>query len=263
MHRHLLVDRLRDRVSFLALESQAHRFAAAFLLPAAEFVRDFVSPTLDSLMHLKRKWRVSIAMMIKRCETLNLVSDPRRLWIALSRRQWRTREPFDDELQPEQPRLLYRAIDLLTSADGGLTNEHLLWSLPFAPADIERLAGLPAGFLTQSKESSSSVSVSLRTNQSGVLSFPHHGNKGESRVVNPATNFENKGSKMSKSTRNTGKAWTPADVRQLRVLAAGNTPTPVIGLKLGRTPDAVRTKASNEGVSLKPTNQSPYNRRPR
>jgi hypothetical protein len=43
-------------------------------------------------------------------------------------------------------------------------------------------------------------------------------------------------------------------------LAKENTPTRVIGLKLGRTEDAVRSKASEEGISLKPTNQSPYNR---
>jgi hypothetical protein len=66
---------------------------------------------------------------------------------------------------------------------------------------------------------------------------------------------------MSKSTRNTGKHGTPAEVKQLGSLASQNTPTRVIGLKLGRTEDAVRAKASEEGVSLKPTNQSPYNRR--
>jgi hypothetical protein len=66
---------------------------------------------------------------------------------------------------------------------------------------------------------------------------------------------------MSKSTRNTGKSWTPTDNRALRQLAAENTPTRVIGLKLGRTPAAVQTHASQQGVSLKPTNQSPYNRR--
>ena len=66
---------------------------------------------------------------------------------------------------------------------------------------------------------------------------------------------------MSKSTRNTGSRWTPQDVRNLRSLASQNTPTRVIGLKLGRTEDAVRTKASDVGVSLKPTNQSPYNRK--
>ncbi len=66
---------------------------------------------------------------------------------------------------------------------------------------------------------------------------------------------------MSKSTRNTGKDWSSSDVKALRQLARENTPTRVIGVKLGRTEDAVRSKASNEGVSLKPTNQSPYNRK--
>jgi len=65
---------------------------------------------------------------------------------------------------------------------------------------------------------------------------------------------------MSKSTRNTGKPWTPAEVKQVRELAKQNTPTPVIGLKLGRTPAAVQNKASEKNISLKPTNQSPYNR---
>ncbi|MDX6576356.1 MAG: hypothetical protein QOE96_2309 [Blastocatellia bacterium] len=60
--------------------------------------------------------------------------------------------------------------------------------------------------------------------------------------------------------RNTGNPWTATEVKQLRELAAQNTPTRVIGLKLGRTEDAVRTKAAEEGISLKPTNQSPYNR---
>jgi hypothetical protein len=63
---------------------------------------------------------------------------------------------------------------------------------------------------------------------------------------------------MSKSTRNSGKQWTPTDVSQLRQLARQNTPTRVIGLKIGRTENAVRTKASEENISLKPTNQSPY-----
>ena len=63
---------------------------------------------------------------------------------------------------------------------------------------------------------------------------------------------------MSKSTRNTGKVWKPSDVTELRQLAKQNTPTRVIGLKLGRTEDAVRAKASEKKISLKPTNQSPY-----
>lgn len=66
---------------------------------------------------------------------------------------------------------------------------------------------------------------------------------------------------MSKSTRNTGKGWTSQERSQLRQLASQNTPTRVIGLKLGRTPEAVYSQASKQGTSLGPTNQSPYNRR--
>lgn len=63
---------------------------------------------------------------------------------------------------------------------------------------------------------------------------------------------------MPKSTRNAGTAWTPSQVTQLRDLARGNTPTRVIGLKLGRSPDAISSKANEQDISLKPTNQSPY-----
>lgn len=68
---------------------------------------------------------------------------------------------------------------------------------------------------------------------------------------------------MAKTPPNQGKQWTNQDVQRLGQLATQNTPTRVIGLKLGRSEDAVRAEASKKGISLKPTNQSPYNRRPR
>lgn len=66
---------------------------------------------------------------------------------------------------------------------------------------------------------------------------------------------------MTKSTRNSGTSWTAGQVRELRELVGGNTPTRVIGLKLGRTPASIYTKASQEGISLDPPNQRPYGRR--
>ena len=65
---------------------------------------------------------------------------------------------------------------------------------------------------------------------------------------------------MPKYTRNTGKSWSSGDVSKLRELARENTPTRVIGLKLGRTENAVYNKASEKEIPLKPVNQSPYNR---
>jgi len=65
---------------------------------------------------------------------------------------------------------------------------------------------------------------------------------------------------MSKSTQNAGKHWTTKEVQQLKQLAKENTPTRVIGLKLGRPEGGIYSKASEKGISLSPTNQSPYNR---
>ena len=63
---------------------------------------------------------------------------------------------------------------------------------------------------------------------------------------------------MPADPKNHGKPWTEADLQKLKQLADANTPTRVLGLKMGRTPDAVQQKASSEGISLKPTNQKPY-----
>ena len=66
---------------------------------------------------------------------------------------------------------------------------------------------------------------------------------------------------MAKTPANHGKTWTSNEVKQLRELASGNTPTRVIGLKMQRTESSVQSKASGEGISLKPANQSPYGTR--
>jgi hypothetical protein len=66
---------------------------------------------------------------------------------------------------------------------------------------------------------------------------------------------------MAKPSANHDKQWVPTDVAQIKQLVKENTPTRVIGLKMGRTEDSVRAKAGENGVSLKPTNQSPDNQR--
>ena len=65
---------------------------------------------------------------------------------------------------------------------------------------------------------------------------------------------------MSKPS-NHRKPWSSQENRQLRQLIKENTPTRVAGLKLGRTPGAVQQHANDLGLSMKPTNQSPYSRR--
>lgn len=44
---------------------------------------------------------------------------------------------------------------------------------------------------------------------------------------------------MAKTPSNHGQDWTPHQVAQLRDLVKHNTPTRVIGIKLGRTEEAI------------------------
>ena len=67
--------------------------------------------------------------------------------------------------------------------------------------------------------------------------------------------------KTPKYIRNIGKHWSPIEESKLSKLAKQNTPTRVIGLKLGRPQAGVRAKVSELKISLQPPNQSPYNRR--
>jgi hypothetical protein len=66
---------------------------------------------------------------------------------------------------------------------------------------------------------------------------------------------------MRKEPPNHYRPWTPEEDRRLRELAHGNTPTRVIGIKLGRTPESIYTRASTRRVSLRPHNRSPYGSR--
>ncbi|SDB80291.1 hypothetical protein GA0111570_10277 [Raineyella antarctica] len=63
---------------------------------------------------------------------------------------------------------------------------------------------------------------------------------------------------MSKQPQNHGQQWSAPDDRRLAQLADQNTPTGLIGWQLGRTEAAVRSHASDLGISLAPTNRSPY-----
>ena len=66
-----------------------------------------------------------------------------------------------------------------------------------------------------------------------------------------------------KYIRNSKKIWNEDAVKLFRRLVKGNTPTRVIGLKLGRSAKAIYDKAKKLHLSLMPPNRSPYNRRKR
>lgn len=158
LHRNIDPRHITNKTTFKVIENQAHRFAGAFLLPALAFSNDFSVANLDAIRALKPKWKVSVAMMVYRSIDLGLVDkeQARRLWINRTRRGWRLKEPFDDQLLVERPRLLKRAFSMLVE-EGIQSHEDIRAALPYSVGDIVELAGLPAHFLEKE-----SVPISLK-----------------------------------------------------------------------------------------------------
>lgn len=97
------------------LEDEANRFAGALLLPKEEFSKDVRSTSIDFFIQLKKKWKVSIAAMINRCETLGLFSSNQIKYLKdqMSKRVYWNREPLDSEMPIEKPFAHKQAVKLL------------------------------------------------------------------------------------------------------------------------------------------------------
>ncbi len=106
-----------DREEFKNREKIANRFAAAFLLPKDEFIKDvsLYPSNLDYYEELKKKWKVSIASMIYRARELNIISQYQyqSLFKKMNYRGMIKKEPLDDILKTSEPSLLNEAIDIL------------------------------------------------------------------------------------------------------------------------------------------------------
>lgn len=150
LHRNLDKKRLNNSSDFKLIEEQAFRFASAFLTPSNSFARDFYSPTLDALRSLKSKWLVSIGMMIKRAQDLNLITDTQaqRMWINYNRRGWRKEEPLDNALPVEIPRMLRKALDLINDEKIQIP-EQILTSICLSANDVESIASLERGYFNE------------------------------------------------------------------------------------------------------------------
>ena len=57
---------------------------------------------------------------------------------------------------------------------------------------------------------------------------------------------------MRDATRKSGRPWTLLEIQLLIALARKNTRTAMIAARLGRSAAAIRSKASQEGLRLRP-----------
>ena len=149
LHRSVETKRLNTAADNKILEDQAHYFANALLLPSNQFVQELWAPTLDAMIALKDRWKVSVGAMIKRCEALELVNreQAQKLWINYNRRGWRKDEPLDGKIEKERPRLLRRSAELLLSEKVQSVSQ-ITNGIRLNPRDIEELCDLDPGLLS-------------------------------------------------------------------------------------------------------------------
>jgi Zn-dependent peptidase ImmA (M78 family)/transcriptional regulator with XRE-family HTH domain len=119
MHRAVLTG---DR----ATEEQAHRFAGAFLVPAAAMLREFprgARLNWRAIFEMKLRWKVSARALIRRAFDLKILTAAqyRSANIKLVRDGFTKYEPYDDQLPMEEPELLNTALDAISEGEPGGT----------------------------------------------------------------------------------------------------------------------------------------------
>lgn len=142
---------------FRSKEREAHEFAAAFLLPASTFIKDAQAgpQTIAYYKQLKRKWKVSIAAMIRRAEKLGVITadEYQNLMRIMQRRGQRKEEPLDDILITAGPSLLKTSVMMLLQEEVFTPHELMQelsdnYNLSINAQEVEYLLDLPSGTLS-------------------------------------------------------------------------------------------------------------------
>jgi Zn-dependent peptidase ImmA (M78 family)/DNA-binding XRE family transcriptional regulator len=128
------------------MESQANYFAGAFLLPRTTFPLEVANTSLDYLISLKDRWRVSVAAMVYRCKELDILRpyQVKYIWRQMNARNMRKREPLDSAYALSRPIVLASAFVMIVNAKRKSATQ-IAEELALNPADIESLAALPPG----------------------------------------------------------------------------------------------------------------------
>jgi Zn-dependent peptidase ImmA (M78 family)/transcriptional regulator with XRE-family HTH domain len=146
LHKWIGPEELEDPKRLKIIEAEANRFAGALLLPRKSFPNEVYTSRLDAFVELKRRWKVAIQAMVYRCKDLGIFDEVQitNLYKQMSFRKWRTKEPLDDQIPLEQPKLLKRAAEALMEAGKKLGDEIV--------ADIRIAAPVVASFCGLSVE---------------------------------------------------------------------------------------------------------------
>lgn len=148
LHPHIDFESIQNPKILDRIEWEANKFASSFLLPKDAFVSSVMSCTIEHFIFLKKRWKVSIAAMIYRCQELQLFDENRILNIRkqMSYKKMKMFEPLDDIMELEQPRLLNQSIRLILE-NGVCDSREIINEIKIPIEEIEKLCNLPKGLL--------------------------------------------------------------------------------------------------------------------
>ncbi len=121
-----------------AEERQADSFAGSFLMPKADIYRHVRNVSrLEQLIDVKKRWGVSLAALVYRLHVLGILTDwqYRSLFMELSKRGYRTKEPQPQPLEPSV--LLSQIFGFLRSE--GLSARRIANELRWHPEELNGL----------------------------------------------------------------------------------------------------------------------------
>ncbi|BCH11983.1 hypothetical protein MesoLj131c_62410 [Mesorhizobium sp. 131-3-5] len=119
------------------MESEAHRFAAAFLMPAAEIKPYLAGAKIGNLGRVKAYWKVSIKALIRRTHDLKIITPSQYKFMSIQyNKVFHGEEPIDIEI--ETPNRLKKIVDFHRETLKYSTDD-LAELLAFRPEDVERL----------------------------------------------------------------------------------------------------------------------------
>lgn len=156
-------DSVKKTVVDLA-DMQADRFAAAFLLPATSFPKSIRSTSLISLETVKQKWGAAISTIIKRCETLELLTENQINYLKrqMTTKKYWYKEPLDDTLTVAEPEMIRDAIYLLID-NRIITKNAFINKSGLSVEDLKYICGLPDDFFDEFNQRKKPILRLIRT----------------------------------------------------------------------------------------------------
>lgn len=148
LHSDIISDDIKNKDIYNQIEKEANRFASSFLLPSTAFSEDILTIDINSLIPLKKRWKVSLKGIIMRLRELDIIDDrqQRNNFIYISKKRWNISEPLDDIIENEEFNLYEEAFGVLF--EGGVVDpKSVIKKIGIGVERIEEICNLNNGFL--------------------------------------------------------------------------------------------------------------------